>query len=265
MACKNVTFTDFKITFSSTERRAHHHGTTCSRFSQDLLFENFVIESDPRHGISTEQYSMGNVWSNGTMASGIFDTHRNIPSESLRTGLTIHNNGIAGGSYGPRMGARFANWNIKVTNGRNYLIGQAEEMPKGTLAGVCGCEISSKVHPTYGDAECLIESSGTPVLPPNLYQAQRAWRLGNDLPLIEIKAQRFEKRDVEITTSVADSDGTIVRVEFYDGGGKIGESTVSPWTWRLTEPPQGTRSLTARVTDDKGGSTLSEPVAVEVN
>ena len=124
---------------------------------------------------------MGIVWSRGTMAYGTFDTHRNVPSESLRTQITINNTGFAGGTGGPRMGARFVNWNVTVTNGRNYLIGEAHEMPKGALAGVTGCEITSAAHPAYGNSECVTPFSGTagaPVFPPNLYEAQLALRLG---------------------------------------------------------------------------------------
>ncbi len=176
-ASKNVTFTDIELAASGPERIDHHHGTTTREYSNDILFEHFKITSKPWHGINVERFSMGNVWSNGEMEHGTFDTHRNLPYETVHTQITINNDGKRGGSgdAGPIMGARFANWNVDVKNGIKDMIGDADIMPSGSVIGVRGCSIAPP-----GTSMSAIDASGTAgrvPFPPNLYEAERALRL----------------------------------------------------------------------------------------
>jgi len=184
-AGKNITLTDFRLDFTATNRRAHHHGTVARASTHDCLWENFVIATEPRHGIHVESFSAGNVWSRGTMEFGTFDNHKALPYECLRTEITLNNSGTAGGASdaGPRMGARFVHWNIMVTTNRNHMIGEADLMPNGAIVGVRGCPINDPVHPVYGDSLCQVDlaevNGGIPVPNPvNLYEAQRSLRLG---------------------------------------------------------------------------------------
>jgi hypothetical protein len=62
---------------------------------------------------------------------------------------------------------------------------------------------------------------------------------------------------VGITATAADTDGTIARVEFYDGADKIGEDTTAPYEFTWANAPAGTRVITARAIDNAGGSTVS--------
>ena len=71
-------------------------------------------------------------------------------------------------------------------------------------------------------------------------------------------------RPVSITVSAADSDGTVTKVEFFDGAAKIGESTVAPFTFSWANPPSGAHVLTARATDAGGNFTTSEAVDLSV-
>ncbi|MFO1269889.1 MAG: Ig-like domain-containing protein [Rubrivivax sp.] len=64
-------------------------------------------------------------------------------------------------------------------------------------------------------------------------------------------------QSVTLTATAADSDGTIARVEFYDGTTKIGEDATAPYEFTWTNAPAGTRTLTARAIDNAGGSTVS--------
>jgi hypothetical protein len=176
-ASKNVTLSDFKLESSSAERSLYHHGTTMRMASHDVLFENFVIDNQPYHGINVEGFSMGGVWSDGQMAHGTFDTHRNLPLDCVHTQIVINNDASHGGyaDAGPVMGARFGNWNIEVSNGRNHMIGEADIMPRGAIVGVRGIDI---VEP--GNSACLIEGSGQTGAvpnPPNLHRAALALRL----------------------------------------------------------------------------------------
>jgi lysophospholipase L1-like esterase len=70
---------------------------------------------------------------------------------------------------------------------------------------------------------------------------------------------------VSLAAAAADSDGTIAKVEFFNGGAKIGEDTTSPYTYTWTDVPQGSYTLTARATDNGGATGTSAPVNITVN
>ncbi len=70
---------------------------------------------------------------------------------------------------------------------------------------------------------------------------------------------------LQIQAVVGDSDGTVVKVEFYAGSQKVGEATSAPYsvTWANVLP--GNYRLFARAIDNLGGATDSNPVTVTVN
>ena len=70
---------------------------------------------------------------------------------------------------------------------------------------------------------------------------------------------------VAIRVSASDPDGTISKVEFYNGTSKLGESAISPYTYNWNNVAAGTYTLTADATDDKGAKTTSQPVTVTVS
>ncbi len=91
----------------------------------------------------------------------------------------------------------------------------------------------------------------------------------NQLPTVTITAPSngtsFTQGDtVSITANASDSDGTISKVEFYQGTTKLGEDTTSPYTYNWANASVGTYSITAKATDDKNGSTTSSAVSVSV-
>ncbi|MFN3404251.1 MAG: Ig-like domain-containing protein [Cytophagaceae bacterium] len=69
---------------------------------------------------------------------------------------------------------------------------------------------------------------------------------------------------VTITANASDPDGTIAKVEFFDGNNKIGEDAVAPYQLSFT-PAAGSRTLTAVATDDKGLTATSAGIFVKVN
>lgn len=70
--------------------------------------------------------------------------------------------------------------------------------------------------------------------------------------------------DLILTADAADTDGSVVLVEFFEGGVKLGESTASPYEFTWPSVPIGTYTLTAVATDDLNESTTSSPVTVNV-
>lgn len=70
---------------------------------------------------------------------------------------------------------------------------------------------------------------------------------------------------VTLEASAGDSDGTVIRVEFYAGAIKLGEASAAPFTLVWASPPLGTSALTAVATDDQGASATSAVVSMTVS
>ncbi|WP_157280411.1 Ig-like domain-containing protein, partial [Pedobacter borealis] len=71
--------------------------------------------------------------------------------------------------------------------------------------------------------------------------------------------------NVVIDANAADTDGTITKVEFYQGSTLLGESTAAPYSFTWTNPAVGNYSLTAKATDNNGGTKVSDTVKVIIN
>jgi len=70
---------------------------------------------------------------------------------------------------------------------------------------------------------------------------------------------------INLAATSADSDGTISKVEFYNGATKLGEDTVAPYAFAWTNVSAGTYALTAKAIDNRGGATTSATSSVIVN
>ena len=70
---------------------------------------------------------------------------------------------------------------------------------------------------------------------------------------------------IVIAANAADADGSVQRVEFYQGAALLGSVTAAPFTYSWTAVPAGTYSLTARAYDNLGAATTSSTVSVTVN
>jgi photosystem II stability/assembly factor-like uncharacterized protein len=69
---------------------------------------------------------------------------------------------------------------------------------------------------------------------------------------------------IEITAEASDTDGTITKVEFYNGTTKIGEVTESPFTFSWENGTAGTWKITARATDNTNQTVSSNEVIITV-
>lgn len=70
---------------------------------------------------------------------------------------------------------------------------------------------------------------------------------------------------ISLSATATDTDGTIAKVEFYNGSTKLGEDTSSPYTYQWSNVVAGTYSVTARATDNKGATTTSTARSFTVN
>ena len=71
--------------------------------------------------------------------------------------------------------------------------------------------------------------------------------------------------NITVTASASDSDGSVSKVEFFQGSTKIGEDTSSPYTITWNNVPAGIYSLYAVATDNQNSTTTSAPVNIQVN
>jgi Big-like domain-containing protein/concanavalin A-like lectin/glucanase superfamily protein len=68
-----------------------------------------------------------------------------------------------------------------------------------------------------------------------------------------------------IAATAIDADGSVVRVDFYIGGGLAASDTNAPYSSTIDLPAAGNFSLTAVATDNLGGASTSAPVAITVS
>jgi glucose/arabinose dehydrogenase len=70
--------------------------------------------------------------------------------------------------------------------------------------------------------------------------------------------------DVTIEADATDTDGTITKVEFFDGESSLGSVAAAPFTETVTLYA-GSHPLTAVATDDQGANAASDIVTIDVN
>jgi hypothetical protein len=70
---------------------------------------------------------------------------------------------------------------------------------------------------------------------------------------------------VTINATAADSDGTVSKVDFYQGTTLLGTDTSSPYSYTWSSVAVGSYSLTAKATDNSDAVTTSAAVGITVN
>ena len=93
---------------------------------------------------------------------------------------------------------------------------------------------------------------------------------GNSNPSVSITsptdgASFAEGDTIDITAQASDLDGTVSLVEFFAGDTKIGEDSTEPFEFSWTNVAAGNYQITAKTTDDVGGTSTSQAVAINVN
>ena len=68
-----------------------------------------------------------------------------------------------------------------------------------------------------------------------------------------------------MAATATDTDGTIAKVEFFNGATKLGEDTTAPYQYTWLAVPVGNYSLTSRASDNVGAQTTSAVVNVSVS
>lgn len=93
--------------------------------------------------------------------------------------------------------------------------------------------------------------------------------VGNQKPTVSIispddYAVFTDPATITIYTTASDADGTISKVEFYNGTTLLGTSKTSPYSYSWTNMSTGTYTLIAKAYDNNGGITDSSPITITV-
>ncbi|GAB3234430.1 hypothetical protein GCM10027454_39860 [Algoriphagus aestuariicola] len=91
----------------------------------------------------------------------------------------------------------------------------------------------------------------------------------NARPTISITSPESEARfsvgsNFSIAANATDRDGTIAKVEFYDGNNLLGTDTSSPYRYYWSNAKAGLYTITAKAIDNKGASTTSDEVEIQI-
>jgi RHS repeat-associated protein len=70
---------------------------------------------------------------------------------------------------------------------------------------------------------------------------------------------------ITVTANAADSDGTVAKVDFFDGATLVGTASAAPFSVTLANVAAGTHTYTARATDNLGATSTSAAITVTVD
>ena len=70
---------------------------------------------------------------------------------------------------------------------------------------------------------------------------------------------------INITANAADANGTVTKVEFYNGASLLNSDATAPYSFSWAGVAAGTYTITAKATDNAGASTTSAAVTLKVN
>ncbi|WP_018479282.1 DUF4082 domain-containing protein [Pontibacter roseus] len=173
---------------------------------------------------------------------------------------------------------------VAVTGGTTYVItyhssagnysaddgGFSQAVVNGPLRGLANGE--SGLNGVY-------RYTSAPAFPSSGYQASNYWvdvvfntgtTTANQPPAVSLTAPANNATftapaSISLSATASDSDGSVTKVEFYNGDAKLGEDLTSPYTFNWSNVAAGTYQLTARATDNSGVVTTSAAVSVTVN
>lgn len=92
---------------------------------------------------------------------------------------------------------------------------------------------------------------------------------GVSAPAIEITgpangSEFTSPASITLTASASDQDGSVAKVEFFNGTDKIGETSSAPYQISWSNVAVGTYTILAKATDNEGRQTTSNPISLFV-
>lgn len=92
----------------------------------------------------------------------------------------------------------------------------------------------------------------------------------NQLPTVSLTAPANNTNynapaSITISANASDADGSVSKVEFYNGSSLLGSDASAPYSYTWSNVAAGTYTITAKATDNAGAVTTSTAVTVKVN
>lgn len=140
---------------------------------------------------------------------------------------------------------------IKITSGYEVVLYKGDNFT-GSSTGLTA-DVSCLVNNGWNDSASSI----------------RIRSVSNSLPAVSISspatgASFTTPASIAITATASDADGSIAKVEFYNGSTLLGSATSAPYTYTWTGMNAGTYTIKAVATDDRGGQSTAQ-ISVTVN
>jgi endo-1,4-beta-D-glucanase Y len=113
------------------------------------------------------------------------------------------------------------------------------------------------------------DNSGAVTTSASAYITVTAPAPGNIAPIVSLTAPANNATyaapaSVTISANAADSDGSIAKVEFFNGSTLLATDVSTPYNYTWTGVAAGSYSITAKATDNSGSVTTSTPVSITV-
>jgi hypothetical protein len=101
------------------------------------------------------------------------------------------------------------------------------------------------------------------------YSNEASATTGNKPPTVTLTAPAngatfTAPASITLTATASDPDGSIAKVEFFNGASKLGEDTTSPYSLTWSNVAVGSYSLVAKATDNSGATATSATVSISV-
>jgi hypothetical protein len=275
------------------------------RVSKDTCFANFgelnFTNPSPASVSSVVLTLNGNVDSSGTFISPAINTGVVLPNVNDRfvgdgsPDLGASEYGQAVPSYGPRVGqpvptATFTASPSTINQGESatlsWMTTDATTVSIDQGVGAVETSGSTVVTPTATTTYILTaEGSGgttttsvtvtptlspTPTPSPTPSPSPSPTPPPNAAPTVSLTsptegATFTAPVNLTINANASDGDGTVAKVEFFQGSTKLGEDTTAPYIYAWGNVAAGTYMLTAKATDNEGATTTSSVVNIAVN
>ncbi len=157
-------------------------------------------------------------------------------------------------------------WLRLVRAGNNFTAYKSSDGANWTLIGTSAINMSAQVY-----IGMVVTSHDDPVLcEARLDNVNVITAGGNSPPSVSITspangATFTSPASITINANASDSDGTINRVEFYQGTTLLGTDTVAPYSFTWSNMAAGSYAVSARAMDNASATTASLPVNITVN
>lgn len=140
-----------------------------------------------------------------------------------------------------------------------------------TLVGTTGASPYSVVWSNVGAGAYSLTAKATDNMGGTRTSTPVAVTVANNaLPTVALTAPTpgspfFAPATISLAATASDSDGTITRVDFYANGALAGSATAPPYSLAWDSVMGGTYAITAKATDNAGGTATTSPVTITVD